>query len=401
MNTSSQLFRILTLSAALASVPTVQAGDKTMNGGNAVKVGAKYSLRDLVDNTICNWIRGDMLIQQEPHMNSILSFLRGQSDYYEKQILKQAAQVNFCMTQGDLIQVKTEDTDSLTILDNGKGLQLAIRLNKNVYVDQKIYNQMDAVNRAYLIVHELMHGFLPAKTEQRNMKLRSFISFLRNNEGKNIKPELFYYQIQVNGIQWANGPAQELSVAFKKNNSTKVEELLAKGILFEEYDNSPKLLKAALALGSEMTKVILSAPYEKWWKSTDVEEEYYVHFAQSLQVTGPSTQLGDFCKGRNASYHDRYSIARGLYISHSGFNIVEYPSGRNIEGCVLSVSLMPAAVLSLQNALEKPFITYELFRILTESGKFNIDELKTARELAVLPEIINLLNTAIDQTKSQ
>lgn len=223
-------------SLALGLLSTVaSAGTATGvgGGGNTIDVNGRPSLRDLVDTTLCSWVSGDAMESRLPYLPNIYRSLDRFDPIYAQLLQQEAQRVTFCLTDGDLVQVKTEDQDGLTIfLDNTR--QVAIRLNDTVYIDRKILGGMDERNQAYLFVHELMHAFIPVTVTpqsvlflsldsqltseyaqsrygislpQRNMKLRSFIKTLSDNELQPLPLNEFLLQVRMNHILWPSTPA--------------------------------------------------------------------------------------------------------------------------------------------------------------------------------------------------
>ncbi|MBI2607024.1 MAG: hypothetical protein HYW49_13200, partial [Deltaproteobacteria bacterium] len=95
--------------------------------------------------------------------------------------------LDWCLT-GRLVRVNTQDKDALTVVENSRAEQVAIRVlgTGEVYVDQSLFAQMSEKSRAYLLIHETIHGYLGLDVARRNEKLRSIVKALSKVEAGSI-----------------------------------------------------------------------------------------------------------------------------------------------------------------------------------------------------------------------
>lgn len=192
---------LLTLSLGVPAIAATERGSGTRGGGQTVDIDGRPVLKDLVTNTVCRWRTGASVRDSLPQLTPILNRLASLHWYYRSTWAGAAARVTVCFTQGDLVHISTVDQDGLTIGEENGG-QVAIRLNDEVYIDEKIFNRMDPENQAYLFFHEIMHSFIELNAPQRNNKLRSFVSSVRSLVSQGMRTDDFMLQMRQNAIEW-------------------------------------------------------------------------------------------------------------------------------------------------------------------------------------------------------
>lgn len=178
------------------------------SGGQTVDVDGRPTLRDLVDRSVCIWYPGPDIVEAQGHWPNIVASLERIAPVYGQFLRMQMNAVNFCVTEGSLVHIDARDSDGLTIWDQ-EGQQVAIRVGDQVYLDRRIFSRMDEVSRSYLMMHELMHGYLKSSAHQRNSKMRNFINFARRNETTPQSRASFLLQVKMNEIEW---PSDELTL---------------------------------------------------------------------------------------------------------------------------------------------------------------------------------------------
>lgn len=189
--------------STLLSLPALAASrDKVGNGGQTVDINGRPSLRDLVDNSVCVWYTGAQFVGGLSRFTPALASLERVDAIYSTLLRGESERVKVCLTGGTLTQIPAEDMKGLTIWENVAKRQVAIRVNERVYIDSKIFAAMDEPNKAYLMVHELLHGYIAQDVKDRNTKLRSFVRFLRDHESQPISFEFLATQIEMNEVDW-------------------------------------------------------------------------------------------------------------------------------------------------------------------------------------------------------
>lgn len=169
----------------------------------------RRTLRDLVENTNCYWVMASEMTAGASYWGKILASLDRVNFYLPMSYGFEAKRIAVCQTEGDLIQVPTEDADGLTIMEikvPSGTKQVAIRLNDEIYLDMKEFRRLDPDMQAYLLLHELTHSFISIKEERRNMKLRSFVASVRRNELTPMTVAEFKLQVERNGLDVASDP---------------------------------------------------------------------------------------------------------------------------------------------------------------------------------------------------
>lgn len=192
---------ILGLFWILSGIAFAGEQDGTRGGGQTVDVNGHPALRDLVDKTSCIWISASAQAAQEPHFSRILDNLEGENWYLRESIEREMQNLSVCVTEAPLISISVEDQDLVTVYSPVRGKQVAIRLNGTIYLNRALNEQLDEVHRAYLLLHETMHSFLPLGVSMRNTKLRSFVAAAYSLETSPMPTEQFALQIKNNSIE--------------------------------------------------------------------------------------------------------------------------------------------------------------------------------------------------------
>ena len=76
--------------------------------------------------------------------------------YLEWRLESEFRMLDVCFTDATLKAFPPADTDILSIYGTPTA-QAALRVNKTIYIDQKIFDQMDVQNQTWLFVHETSH----------------------------------------------------------------------------------------------------------------------------------------------------------------------------------------------------------------------------------------------------
>lgn len=184
----------------LASL-TAYAGEKG-NGGETVDVNGVPRLRDLVEKTTCNWVDGAAMVSENALVNTILHRVSALDWYFAQDLRQEILDLDYCLTSR-LVRVDTRDIESFVTVYGTKTTQAAIRFNKSVYLDVENFLSMSPEDRAFLMIHETMHSYLPSEDPMRNQNLRSMVKSIYNvYQGKITTTKAFHTQLQNNGIQF-------------------------------------------------------------------------------------------------------------------------------------------------------------------------------------------------------
>lgn len=205
-------------------------------GGRVVDISGRPALRDLWDNTNCIWMPSRDFRQSLKQLPTVLESIRGTHWYLALNFEKEGDELFICETQGDLKEVPADDFDAVAIYRKDSQ-QIAIRLNNRVYIDRKLFDQLDETSQAFLFLHEVAHSYLPLNVTQRNQKLRSFISVIHKNMTVPFTKERFMLQLEMNSIGIATNLVQldahrkDIESALSETNAIEERRWAAKRVL--------------------------------------------------------------------------------------------------------------------------------------------------------------------------
>lgn len=172
------------------------------HGGETVDIDKRPRLRDLVDKTVCMWVTGTDFARQTPRFEKVLEAIESVHWYLAYAIREELERVSFCPSKAALKQLPTDDQDGLTIYEV-ESRQAAIRLNDMVFLDYGIFKSLPQEDRAYLILHEITHSFIPLDAKRRPSKVRNFVYAVFQHEKSPLSAERFGLQISRNDLQIA------------------------------------------------------------------------------------------------------------------------------------------------------------------------------------------------------
>lgn len=192
---------VVGLIISFSAFSTVGVGSGTRGGGHTVDIDSTPYLMDLVGSAVCEWKRGDELIAELPALKDTLVKIDRLDWYFSSDLKEEMRHLNFCMT-GALYSVPAYDPSSIIKTPvNERPRQVGYRLHENVYIDREIFEHMDDVNQAMLIVHETMHSYLAMDTYNRSLKLRSMVKSIdKVRQGQILTREKLHYDMRMNDI---------------------------------------------------------------------------------------------------------------------------------------------------------------------------------------------------------
>ncbi|MBI2604886.1 MAG: hypothetical protein HYW49_02275, partial [Deltaproteobacteria bacterium] len=177
----------------------------TRGGGETTIVNGRRELRDLYEKSACEWTSGANMMALAPHVRAVLDRIAALDWYFAFDLEREIRALDWCLT-GRLVRVNTQDKDALTVVENSRAEQVAIRVlgTGEVYVDQNLFAQMSEKSRAYLLIHETIHGYLGLDVARRNEKLRSIVKALSKVEAGSIATRAsLRYALSSNKIEFA------------------------------------------------------------------------------------------------------------------------------------------------------------------------------------------------------
>jgi hypothetical protein len=172
------------------------------NGGNTVDVDGITRLKDLVDKTICSWVDGEALINKNQILADALKKLSFVDWYFAQDLENEIKSLSYCMT-GKLVTIDTNDYDSLVTAYHLKSEQVAIRLNRAVYINESLMNSMPKYDQAFLVIHEAIHTYIDQDAEMRNQKVRSSVRAIESvYKGNLASTRSYHLQMRNNAIDF-------------------------------------------------------------------------------------------------------------------------------------------------------------------------------------------------------
>lgn len=232
MSPTPKLLSLLAL-LSLCFKPQVTFAAQERGGGEVIDIDGNPVLRDLVDNTVCRWKELRSLIQEIPEdrFTTLLNVLEEHNWYFSNQVKNEISQLKVCLTQGNLRKINTNDFNAVIVYVDNQGQQVAIRLNKEIYLDEKLYSIMTPSIKAYLVLHEIMHSFIPFVTSLRNQRVRSVIASISKLESGELAPEDLPLQLKQNSVQTVSNPAdiadikEDFKLLFDSDSDTELTQI--------------------------------------------------------------------------------------------------------------------------------------------------------------------------------
>lgn len=168
-------------------IETKTDGGVDLGGGVTINVNNRPALRDLVDQTTCQWISArEFQETYVPGTGRIIESIKNVHWYLGDAYEREIQDMLICLTSGPLKKIPDQDLDAVTVYPH-ETRQAAIRAGRLVFLDMSIFaNMMNQMHREFLFVHEVTHSFIPFdrySVEKRNESLRSFVKML--SEGFN------------------------------------------------------------------------------------------------------------------------------------------------------------------------------------------------------------------------
>ncbi|MCM0606746.1 MAG: hypothetical protein KA715_11720 [Xanthomonadaceae bacterium] len=105
---------------------------------------------------------------------------------------------------GKLVKENTRDRESIAaVYENAGATELvAIRVNRYVYIDEALSEELTPRSRALMFVHETMHSYLDWETPMRNFKLKNMVRQISEIAKGNIrKRSKLHYIVTANDIE--------------------------------------------------------------------------------------------------------------------------------------------------------------------------------------------------------
>ena len=198
-----KLYKLQSLAlSALALSPLAHAGDHEHNGGQSVMIGGNVQVRDLVDAEECTWTKGTEFAASLKHFDRVMQVIEERNWLLSDELRIYANKLLVCVSRKALRPIPSEHQDGFSGVqlpgkDQYQYSQAAVRVGDTVYIDGTIFNQMDDVNRAYLLLHEVLHNFVHPRSrgaKDRIHDMRSFVRFVYEIDMQMQNPDAELFQ---------------------------------------------------------------------------------------------------------------------------------------------------------------------------------------------------------------
>lgn len=200
--TAAVLVAILSMQT-MGNLAHASDGAGTRGGGLTVEaLGGGRELYDLHTRRVNAWLTSEDILAAAPEFKTILAEIEKLDWYFAFELERELEQVTFNMT-GPLFTDPKEDPYTFVLPDLSPRKQLAYRFGLEVYVDEEEFNKLKPLSKGYLVLHELMHSYIPMKTFDRYTKLVSMVkTFSKVVKQQIITTKALHLQMQRNGVDF-------------------------------------------------------------------------------------------------------------------------------------------------------------------------------------------------------
>jgi hypothetical protein len=179
-------------------------GSGVRGGGEAVLFNRVPRLKDLVDRTVCQHVSFSNFSSQQSEYEPMLRSLSETHWYLALTLRNEASRLRLCLTKN--IRPFTVFQRGLISVSEYSRTQVAVRLGHRVYLDETIFRQMPAVDRAALLIHEVAHSLIPMSfdpfgSSDRQDRLSSFVKGVVLNHHSRMSKEDFSLYLTQNRVQ--------------------------------------------------------------------------------------------------------------------------------------------------------------------------------------------------------
>jgi hypothetical protein len=190
----------------LAPQAFARTGAEGGGGGQFTDVNETKELTDIASQAVCTWETGEEFIAQHPDFKTrIITPLQNLDWYFADDIYEEAESLRYCLT-GALRKVRPADPGSpVRPPQQWDSYQAGFRLNNTICLDWDLFNDpsVSESNRSFLILHEVMHSYLPMNVFQRQLKLRSMVNAISQVVSGQVKTRAqLHYDMTQNDIQF-------------------------------------------------------------------------------------------------------------------------------------------------------------------------------------------------------
>ncbi len=158
------------------------AGQDRGNGGQSIYIGDNAFLRDIVEQSNCLWRSGTRILNTNPKVKDVLDTLSESHWLFSHRAYEEIKSLKFCMTKRRLPPLSYNNTDDLYIFTNQNFDQPAINDGGIIFIDLNIFEDMNEIHQAFILIHEVLHEFFYQNEarSKREPRLRELIMNLHD-----------------------------------------------------------------------------------------------------------------------------------------------------------------------------------------------------------------------------
>jgi hypothetical protein len=249
---------VVSLTIAPNAFSGEEGGHGSRGGGQArIDISGVPHLRDIHDK--CEWQPAWDYFSKNSETLAMLQSLKTTHWIFGDAMEREMKRLSLCTT-GQLKKVNVDDIEGFTTYRSKRSdVQVGIRVNDDVYLDEVLLKKMPKVEQALTYFHETMHSFVSYDTpEERNGWVRSASFAIMAN-----------HQQAFNSAKWAiTIRKNRVSIPETTKNLDSVRSLI--GIAIDESANKLARFDAIQKIGFEKLE-------ELFWADSYEIEEFITH----------------------------------------------------------------------------------------------------------------------------
>jgi hypothetical protein len=340
------------------------SGGVDLGGGVVVEINKRAALRDLVDNTTCDWISGlEFQNRFVPQAQKIIEKIKTHHWYLGHAYSHEAADALVCLTSGPLKKIPDQDLDAVTVFPF-ETKQVAVRAGRMIFVDMTIFaNMINQTHRDFLWIHELTHSFIPFEREgdqrvqRRYESLRSFVRAL----SKDFDGERLAINIEANQL---NMPPTTLEIDYYK------KEILA---VFDPQISIATRAQIATTLGRAISPQLWITDRRRLIETvnqySDISDQIWLAIAQEdLQ------RLQHLYKLHNISTSEKLFIAHqdGCYYYPTGLQVALFKCSSQAPQIRFQPKVATHFLKALNHIPNLEELRFFITRTLRQTPQYNV-----------------------------
>lgn len=200
----NSFWSVIALCLSFNAFAQAEGGSSTIGGGgdlvpNPQPIGG-YELRDLVDPSTCRWISGKDFVASSSEFQGIIDAISRVHWFFALSVKKEATRLSYCLGKLKL----RGSPDDLFNDDQLGAVRVAFRVGNSVFLDQDLFeNQISDRSRAWVVLHETLHSYLPMSAGARAAKHRNAVALIHQAVVNLLDSTTFLDQMQKNDFEIA------------------------------------------------------------------------------------------------------------------------------------------------------------------------------------------------------